>query len=92
MRRHRPDTCENPACDDDPVLCPNKIICETVPPQWLSLIDVVCVLLFTTDYLIRIILAPFVPARYGGSSHSLSSPTPFPFPTPHSRPSDSAVC
>lgn len=61
--RYQPNTCDDPACDDDPILCPNKMICPSIPPPILSYIDAICVYIFTIDYLIRIILAPFVPAR-----------------------------
>lgn len=61
--RYRPDTCTSPACHNDPELCPDRMICESIAPKWLSYIDIVCVIFFTIEYLIRILLAPLLPAR-----------------------------
>ena len=63
-RRDAPDTCHKPKCDDDPQLCPGTQICEPKPPAWMGMVEVVCVALFSLDYVSRMVLVSTVPARY----------------------------
>ena len=56
-------SCVSPACNDDPVLCPDRIICEPVVEPMLTLIDDVCVIIFTIEYLLRMMTICFVPNR-----------------------------
>ena len=50
------------ACHNDPVLCPGFTVCEPGEDPTLSKIDTVCVIIFTLDYGLRIILSWFVQA------------------------------
>lgn len=42
------------------VQCPN---CEPEPLQWMQVVDEVCVIIFTTEFLIRMLTAPFARAK-----------------------------
>ena len=57
-------TCASPTCNNDPILCPGREVCEPQPPFFMIYIDGFCVLLFSIDYLTRITLSPWIPARY----------------------------
>ena len=50
------------ACHNDPVLCPGFSVCEPGEDPTLLKIDTVCVVIFTLDYGLRIILSWFVQA------------------------------
>jgi hypothetical protein len=61
-----PDTCETPVCDNDSTLCPERMVCEPVPPQSFDTVDEVCVILFTIDYMIRLLTCWSVPVKLTG--------------------------
>ncbi|CAM9340766.1 unnamed protein product, partial [Ectocarpus fasciculatus] len=64
--RIRPDTCDNPACYDDIALCPGKMVCEPEAPGWFNMLEMACVIVFTVDYLTRLLTCAFTPARLCG--------------------------
>ena len=62
--RFQPDTCPNPACDHDPILCPNTEICAPEIPLWFSKKwEMIWVAVFTLDFICRISTVALVPAR-----------------------------
>lgn len=61
--RHTPPTCTKPACDHDPELCPDNVICEPIPAKLFNKIEIACVTIFTADYLIRVFTVGFMQAR-----------------------------
>ena len=63
MCRHTPETCEKPACDDDPEFCPGYQICAPVPNNAFSVLDITVIVLFTIDFLARLFLVTYMPAR-----------------------------
>ena len=64
-----PDTCDQPACDNDEALCPGQVICPPQPPPVFSTIDGVCVIVFTVDYLSRVLTCWSVPAALAGVNY-----------------------
>ena len=63
--KYIPSSCENPVCDFE-TLCPNRTICEPVPFQSLILINAAGIVIFSADYLIRVIASVTVPPRVAG--------------------------
>jgi hypothetical protein len=61
--RYTPETCEYPACSDDPVLCPGAMVCEPVDKQILDQLELTCLIIFVFDYGIRILTCAFIPGR-----------------------------
>eukprot|EP00603_Paraphysomonas_imperforata_P001805 CAMPEP_0114434862 /NCGR_PEP_ID=MMETSP0103-20121206/12499_1 /TAXON_ID=37642 ORGANISM="Paraphysomonas imperforata, Strain PA2" /NCGR_SAMPLE_ID=MMETSP0103 /ASSEMBLY_ACC=CAM_ASM_000201 /LENGTH=482 /DNA_ID=CAMNT_0001604801 /DNA_START=516 /DNA_END=1967 /DNA_ORIENTATION=- len=61
-----PSTCDNPACENDPNLCPSSMICEPEENPVYELIETVCIAFFTFDYFVRLFLVPLMPARLAG--------------------------
>ena len=59
----QPDSCRDPVCDNDIDLCPGRVVCEPVPPEWFNYLEMACVIIFTIDYLSRVITCSYVPAR-----------------------------
>mmetsp|Transcript_28470 Transcript_28470/g.48129 ORF Transcript_28470/g.48129 Transcript_28470/m.48129 type:complete len:769 (+) Transcript_28470:182-2488(+) len=64
--RDTPSTCDQPVCDNDPDLCPGKVLCEPVPPKVFDTIEMYCIVLFTMDYGLRVLLVMFIPPRIAG--------------------------
>lgn len=58
-----PATCDTPVCDNDPKLCPGKMICEPFDDQYVTVLNAFCNYLFTIEFGIRIFIAPFMPTR-----------------------------
>lgn len=58
----QPDTCDNPACSFD-INCPNTIVCEPQPPEWLGTVELACIVIFSIEYGIRVLLIGLVPPR-----------------------------
>ena len=56
-------SCSVPACDHDPVLCSDRMICEPQPKPWTQTAEMVCVIIFTIEYVIRILLVWTIPPR-----------------------------
>lgn len=77
--RYQPDSCLNPACDNDLDLCPGRVVCEPIPPDWFEILETICVIVFTADYILRVASCSFVPARISGVSpmalSSMDNPT-----------------
>ncbi|CAE7629128.1 Kcna3, partial [Symbiodinium microadriaticum] len=63
---HKPDTCSDPACDDDPQFCPGYKICAPESARVFNVLEVTCVSIFIVDYFTRVALVPFVPSRVAG--------------------------
>jgi len=61
-----PSSCSDPACNDDPNLCPNEMICEPEPKPWLYNVETACVLVFLVDYVFRVASVATIPARMAG--------------------------
>ena len=61
--RYTPTTCANPACVDDPVLCPNSVICAPLPLPRYSYINNICVIIYAVDFFVRCAIAWAVPVR-----------------------------
>jgi hypothetical protein len=61
--KETPTTCANPACNYDMKLCPNKVVCEPEPLKWTQTAELICVIVFTIEYLSRIILVSAMPPR-----------------------------
>jgi len=58
-----PKSCPNPACSNDPHLCPGQDICEKVPSDIFNKINDACVYLYAVDLGIRVLLSGCVPVR-----------------------------
>lgn len=67
--KYIPKTCSNPACDHD-ILCPNSIVCEPLHDPIYEKLDFICVSIFTIEYLLRLILVPFIPGRIAGMNNT----------------------
>ena len=52
---YSPSTCDSPVCSNDATLCPGRTICEPIPLDLFSIIDDVCLYIFTIDYLSRML-------------------------------------
>jgi hypothetical protein len=64
--RISPTTCNFPACDNDPTLCPGYQICpDDTSIQFLT-IDDICTYLFTIEYGLRLFTCWSVPPRVAG--------------------------
>lgn len=62
----RPDTCASPTCNNDPTLCPGTQICEKEIKQQLLDFEFAMIVIIGIDYLTRMGLCAFVPARIAG--------------------------
>lgn len=62
-RRYPVDTCLEPACDNDPILCPNKVMCAPTTEPSLVRIDDICVIIFSIEYVARLFSVWTVPLR-----------------------------
>ena len=58
-----PETCLQPACNDDAKLCPGIMICEPEAMKWTGTVELICVVIFTLEYLARLSLVWSVPPR-----------------------------
>ena len=61
--RHSPSSCSDPVCHNEPVLCPDFDICEPEPPAVLRTLEVYCLIIFTVDFVLRLLLSPLMPSR-----------------------------
>jgi len=50
-----PSTCADPACQNDPDLCPGQTICEPQPYRYFFTVEIVCVISFAVDYTVRLL-------------------------------------
>lgn len=60
---YQPLTCDSPACNNDPKLCPGVQICRPIPLQVFKMVDAVVIYIFTVDYVVRMCLCGLVPRR-----------------------------
>jgi hypothetical protein len=65
----RPTTCSEPTCNNDPVLCPSRIVCPPIAAGYFSGVDAFIVAVFTLDLAMRLALVTTMPAR-SDQSHS----------------------
>jgi len=65
---YTPSTCEKSVrgCDNDPVLCPDSMICPPVPHELMDDIDKYILYIFTADLIIRVGLVWCVPCKLAG--------------------------
>ena len=63
ISRESPQTCEAPACNNDPDFCPGFMICQPVPKPVFYTIDAICVYLFTIEYGVKLLTAWSVSSR-----------------------------
>lgn len=61
-----PATCDSPACDNDPILCPGRMICQPIPRYTYQHIETACIICFTAHYLIRVLTCWSVTPRLAG--------------------------
>lgn len=59
----QPDSCDAPSCDNHPTLCPGTIICKPEEASWTKDIELACVILFTIEYLARMLVVAHMPPR-----------------------------
>ena len=64
--RVTPNSCKDPACENDPTLCPDTMICPPEEKPVFELIETICISFFTLDYFVRLFLVPLMPARLCG--------------------------
>lgn len=61
--KYFPATCDAPVCSNDPALCPGTEVCEPIPQEWMNIIELLCVIIFTVEYMSRVLLVWTVPPR-----------------------------
>lgn len=61
---YQPDSCAAPACNNDTIYCPGRVVCAPQPPNWMSTAEMIGVAIFTFEYLSRMLTIGFVPARF----------------------------
>ena len=59
-RNDTPASCLQPACNNDPNKCPGQIICEPIESAQLTYIDMICVIIFSIEYGLRMLLVWFI--------------------------------
>jgi len=64
--RYTPDTCDQPACDDDPTLCPGYAVCEPVTLPVFDTIEEAVTIIFTIEYGLRVVTLWAVTPRVAG--------------------------
>jgi hypothetical protein len=64
--QYKPESCSYPVCEDDPILCPARVICEPIAPAFFQLLETACVAVFTVDYAVRVMTCAHTPARLCG--------------------------
>lgn len=60
------ETCDDPVCNNDPILCPGSMVCEPQPPDFYLQIELICVCFFLFDYASRLLTSWSVPPRLCG--------------------------
>jgi hypothetical protein len=63
LHRYYPHYCDTPVCNDDPVLCPGRTVCEGESAPALAIVDLVCIVIFTVEYGLRLFTAWAVSPR-----------------------------
>lgn len=65
---YQPSSCNHPACNNNVSLCPNSIICPPVPLREYQIGDLVCIIIFTIDFVVRILLSGCVPTMLSNTT------------------------
>ena len=68
--RYQPTTCANPDCNNDPLICPGSIICEPLHYKVFDHIDTAVIIIFTIEYLLKLLLSGTVPRRLTSTMNS----------------------
>ena len=58
-----PDTCDNPVCNNDLQLCPNRVICTPIVNPMFDRIDTVVISLITIEFMLRVFTVWAVDSR-----------------------------
>mmetsp|Transcript_7304 Transcript_7304/g.10863 ORF Transcript_7304/g.10863 Transcript_7304/m.10863 type:complete len:225 (+) Transcript_7304:37-711(+) len=61
-----PDDCENPVCDNDPDLCPDKMVCAPVSNHTMYKTQITCMLVLLVEFIVTASTCWSVPARLAG--------------------------
>ena len=61
-----PESCAAPACNNDSILCPGRMICQPIPRYSFQYIEMACVICFTLHYLIPVLTCWSVTPRLAG--------------------------
>lgn len=56
-------SCPDPICNNDPTLCPGTKICEPVNLEYLSTVEMLCVIIFSVEYGVRMLFVNVMPPR-----------------------------
>lgn len=56
-------SCSNPVCHNDPVLCPQEMICEPELNPVFFVIDAICVYIFAIEYACKAVCYTLLPPR-----------------------------
>ena len=73
-----PVTCAAPACNNDPILCPGRMICQPIPRYSFQYIEMACVIYFTLHYLIPVLTCWSVTPRLAGLTTDSKTAMPVP--------------
>ena len=60
---YTPETCSNPACNNDAVLCNGYMICQPLPRKAFDDIQIAVFYVLLLDYVARVALVAFIPPR-----------------------------
>lgn len=63
-RRTTPKTCLHPACNNNPTLCPGRMVCAPVSHPAFDTVQLAILVLLLLDYVARMGLVGFVRPRY----------------------------
>lgn len=61
--KYVPTSCSEPICMNDATMCPNRMVCEPVEVDWISTVELICVVIFTVEYGTRMLLVWSMPPR-----------------------------
>lgn len=64
MFRYYPDTCPNPACDNNSALCPDRVVCEPVPYYEFELMELIAISVFTAELFTRTVTVWAADSRF----------------------------
>ena len=63
LYQYTPDWCSSPVCNNDPIVCPDSMVCQPQPSLYFQHIDAICVYIFTAEYFARLLTLFSVPGR-----------------------------
>lgn len=58
-----PKTCTSPVCNQDPLLCPGRIMCAPQTKSQILFAEENCIYFFLVDYFVRVLLVGMVPSH-----------------------------